>query len=346
MIMKREKWLDIARGIVMIMVVLGHTGSFLIGKGFGGKSMSMYFMLTSAIKIPGFFAISGYLFNDKGGNVIKFLKNKIIKILVPYFSLGAINMFLNILITWKHVGKWSPGMTEYVYKYVTKFFLGKNLWFIPCLFSVEILFFIVKKITKSNLSLMGILCAILCVAGYMWSVPEVYRPWRIDTALMCIWFVYIGYFIKNSFKVKEFVLSKKAVILFAIMYSLLCVISYIKFGLSNLDINRAVFYSFKLCMVMILVGIIMLFSIGKLIDSNKILEFIGQNTLAYFILHTFFFKFTIFVLGRMSILNLIKNTFLNATVVTAIAMIIMVPVLLIINRYFPIMVGKNRRQVK
>lgn len=55
--MKREKWLDIARGIVMIMVILGHIGSFLIGKGFGGKSMSIYFMLTSAIKIPGFFAI-------------------------------------------------------------------------------------------------------------------------------------------------------------------------------------------------------------------------------------------------------------------------------------------------
>lgn len=53
--MKREKWLDIARGIVMIMVILGHIGSFLIGKGFGGKSMSIYFMLTSAIKIPGFF---------------------------------------------------------------------------------------------------------------------------------------------------------------------------------------------------------------------------------------------------------------------------------------------------
>lgn len=52
--MKREKWLDIARGIVMIMVILGHIGSFLIGKGFGGKSMSIYFMLTSAIKIPVF----------------------------------------------------------------------------------------------------------------------------------------------------------------------------------------------------------------------------------------------------------------------------------------------------
>lgn len=344
--MKREKWLDIARGIVMIMVILGHIGSFLIGKGFGGKSMSIYFMSTSAIKIPGFFAISGYLFNDKGGNVIKFLKNKIIKILVPYFSLGAVNMFLNIIITWKHVGKWSPWMTKYACKYVTKFFLGKNLWFIPCLFTVEIIFFVVKKITKSNLVLMGILSAILCAAGYMWSVPEVYRPWRVDTALMCIWFVYIGYFVRNISKFREFVLSKKAVALFTIMYSLLCIISYTKYGFSNLDINRAVYYSFKLCMIMIVVGIMFLFSIGKLINSNRILEFIGQNTLAYFILHTFFFKFTVFILEKISILRLLKNTFLNATMVTIITLIIMVPVLLIINRYFPIVVGKYRRQVK
>lgn len=193
---------------------------------------------------------------------------------------------------------------------------------------------------------MGILSAILCAAGYMWSVPEVYRPWRVDTALMCIWFVYIGYFVRNISKFREFVLSKKAVALFTIMYSLLCIISYTKYGFSNLDINRAVYYSFKLCMIMIVVGIMFLFSIGKLINSNRILEFIGQNTLAYFILHTFFFKFTVFILEKISILRLLKNTFLNATMVTIITLIIMVPVLLIINRYFPIVVGKYRRQVK
>ena len=99
-------------------------------------------------------------------------------------------------------------------------------------------------------------------------------------------------------------------------------------------------------MIMIVVGIMFLFSIGKLINSNRILEFIGQNTLAYFILHTFFFKFTVFILEKISILRLLKNTFLNATMVTIITLIIMVPVLLIINRYFPIVVGKYRRQVK
>ena len=72
--MKREGWIDISRGIVMIMVILGHTGSFLIGKGLEWKSMSVYFMLTSAIKIPGFLLFLDICFMTKMGTQYNLLK--------------------------------------------------------------------------------------------------------------------------------------------------------------------------------------------------------------------------------------------------------------------------------
>lgn len=342
--MKREKWLDISRGIVMIMVILGHTGSYLIGKGLEGKSMSIYFMVTSAIKIPGFFAISGYLFHDKHGDTWEFIKNKIMKILLPYFTLGAVNMLLNILITWGHIKQWTPWMQHYVHQYIKKFILGKNLWFIPCLFSVEIIFFIVKKLTKSNLFCMGIVSSILCIIGYIWSVPEVYIPWRIDTAFMCVLFVYIGYAIRNVEAIRNFVLSKKGLGIFSILYLMLGIFSYLKYGWKNMDVNRTMYYNFILCFAMIIVGIVVLFGIGKLINKNKILEFVGQNTLAYFIFHTFFFKFAVRVLNRIKIYDILNYSISCAILASIIAMILMVPLIMFINKYCPMLVGKNRRK--
>ena len=55
---------------------------------------------------------------------------------------------------------------------------------------------------------MGVLSGILCIIGYMWSEPGVYLPWRVDTACVCILFVYIGYLIRNLEDIRKIILSK------------------------------------------------------------------------------------------------------------------------------------------
>ena len=78
---------------------------------------------------------------------------------------------------------------------------------------------------------------------------------------------------------------------------MLSVVWYLKYGWKNLDVNRGVYYNFILCMIMIIVGITLLFGIGKLISQNSVLEFVGKNTLTYFIFHKFFFKLSFRILN-------------------------------------------------
>ncbi len=86
---KREEWVDALRATAMLFVIAGH----LMPKT---ENSWLYFLITSPVKIPLFFAITGYVFKDRNGNVLCFLRNLIEKIAVPWlilsfiYSLGSI----------------------------------------------------------------------------------------------------------------------------------------------------------------------------------------------------------------------------------------------------------------
>lgn len=57
MLRNRKLWIDSIRAIAIIMVVLGHQI----------PEETSYFVYTSIVKMPLFFAISGYFFSDRVG---------------------------------------------------------------------------------------------------------------------------------------------------------------------------------------------------------------------------------------------------------------------------------------
>lgn len=339
----REKWIDMSRSIVMILVIFGHIGTYLISKGYHNSIMPAFFMLTSAIKIPGFFAISGYLFNDKQGNWVEFLKNKVQKILVPYLCLGMISMILNILNRWIQLGAWDQNITKYALNYFKNYLLGKNLWFIPCLFVVEIMFFIIKKICRDNLLSISFLSLVICVIGYFWSETRVTIPWRLDTALICVFFLFIGYFLRYLSDTKKIILTSKMFLFSFLVYIILAFVSFNLYQWKNLDVNQNYYYNFLLCIIMIIVGIIVLFSGCKILPSCWLLNFIGQNTLTYFTFHLFFAKIVFKVFERFT--NVLEYIgFLPLAIsICIITLIFMIPFVKLINKYFPFIVGKSYR---
>jgi len=57
-IKRRQPWLDFLRGFAMLLVIWGHIA----------KTERMFYVFTGPFKMPLFFAITGYVFNDGGGN--------------------------------------------------------------------------------------------------------------------------------------------------------------------------------------------------------------------------------------------------------------------------------------
>ena len=120
----RKYWIDALRGMAMLFVIFGHQCS----------EWTSFFVFTSAIKVSLFFVISGYLFNERNGDVISFLKNLFFKLIIPYFFLSLLPMRLLYGII--------RGATIGVFgKYIYNFLCGTLIWYMPCCIIAEIIQF-------------------------------------------------------------------------------------------------------------------------------------------------------------------------------------------------------------
>ena len=144
----RIEWIDMARGFGIILSIYGHLG---------------YDLLTSWIysfHMPLFFFISGFLFNCRGMTFIDFLKRKIKSLIIPYFFLGIPMVFAYIL-------QYSVFSLDGIVDLLFQFILQQRfltLWFISCLFVLNIVFFFISKNIESDLVIL-IVCAFSLLIG-------------------------------------------------------------------------------------------------------------------------------------------------------------------------------------
>ncbi|GAB6093636.1 acyltransferase family protein [Furfurilactobacillus curtus] len=85
--MKRIEWIDLTRGIAMIMIIIGHSMYVYSASGL----VRLFF----AVHVPIFFVLSGYLFKRRSWS--RLLKGLMGNILLPYFGTVLIIMFLSWL---------------------------------------------------------------------------------------------------------------------------------------------------------------------------------------------------------------------------------------------------------
>ena len=142
----RIEWIDIAKGIGMIFVILGHTAI-----------PDNYLKFVLAFNMPLFFFLSGCTFKLKD-NFFEFLKKKIKTLLIPYFVFSIITYLFWLVVERRILN--DTGMS--IFKPIIGMFYANNidgymifdgvLWFIACLFITEILFFAIAKIAKKRIN--------------------------------------------------------------------------------------------------------------------------------------------------------------------------------------------------
>ncbi len=194
---KRENWIDIAKGIGIILVIIGHAGApTKITKFIYGFHM------------PLFFLISGYLFDmekwEKAG-LKKLIQKRFKSYIIPYFSLCFINLAINAIYESKNLAGSDliKATTEHIYWIFYSRALASlmpnctPLWFLPCLFLCTIYLFFLLKI--KNKWMQCIVClsgmVINCVIIYF-DIPQL--MWHIDSALIGGCLMLIGYQIKRE----------------------------------------------------------------------------------------------------------------------------------------------------
>ncbi len=279
---KRIEWVDMLKGLAIILVMLGH-------RQYGGPAIFFKVEIYS-FHMPLFFFLSGIVFSIKKHSSFKqFLVKKIKTILVPMV------IFSFVCIIFKYI---YYGIIVGIDKYDIHYFINRcigiilqlrdgkfesTLWFLTCLFVVQILLYWIVKILNNNTKLILLVISILFVIGaiYMFlGLPVL--PWEIDCAFIGVFFVGLGYLFKKEQIINK--LKRKwwlAIILIGINLSTMYA-NYIYMGKCEVDlvwnkIGMPVWY-----LIESVSGVFALVIIFDGIKRIKSLSYIGKNSLVYY----------------------------------------------------------------
>lgn len=175
--MSRYNWLDIAKGITIILMVFGHTSIPL--------SVSNFIW---SFHMPLFFISSGWSTNWEKYSIKIFIKKKVKSLLIPFIIYSIIVFFLqyhlnNIRISEILLMGWQ----------------GYALWFIPVLF---ISLIISKFLLSIKYSLFKILCtcSLVLIGAYL-NNNQIQLPWTLSSVPYATFLIIVGSYVKRYGKI-------------------------------------------------------------------------------------------------------------------------------------------------
>ncbi len=283
----RLSWIDICRGIGILCVIYAH-----------GLSEDKFRFLFYAFHIPLFFFLSGVTLHHKQHeSTLKSLKKAIKGILLPYFLFAFICYGLWLI---PNIPTFQfSGFVQVVINILygngsgKQFFYNAVLWFLPCLFVTRLLFTILSNVSNKTNVLLPLLF-ICSMGGYVLAAfyPQLKLPFGSEIALSSVVFFGLGYLYNSNTRLKTLFENKRltSAILFTLFTVLLASLNFYLTGHQvDMRLNRMgnyfLFYLSAIC------GIGMCVAWSYVIRANKVLEFLGKNSMILFIFHLIIFTY-------------------------------------------------------
>lgn len=176
---RRKSWLDIAKGITIVLMVLGHTSIPVVVSNF------IY-----NFHMPLFFIASGYVGHYEKYTLGEYIKHKFYTIMLPFLSYSVFVILL----------QYGLGTMDII-KFMKTGWEGYALWFIPVLYFSSILvvsvYFIKKTIVRYIIIFGGLLI------GYCLCYYAVSLPWNLSSIPYATFLIFIGGQLRSFSKMIE-----------------------------------------------------------------------------------------------------------------------------------------------
>ena len=325
----RIAWLDQLKGFGIILMIYGHNFPVL--------EEYIY-----SFHMPLFFIIAG-IFHPKNITVST-IKKRVRQILLPYFLWSFI-----LFGFWLFIGR-KFGESANLDLSITKNFIGIffaqgdinymnwgiPMWFLPTIFLTFLLFGLILKIKNKFLQYSVLVTSI--VFGFLIAnFSKMYLLWSLDVALVSLFFYSFGFYAKDIIKSNK----KKSVLSLLILGVIHLAVSL--FLLQKIDMYRSTYGNEILFLLNSLVGFLFWGSLFKKFLLLKFLVFLGKNTIPILALQaralSFIKLFLFLILG----LSIFEFTEFEKVIITLGQLIILFPILIFINKYIPILNGKNKK---
>lgn len=154
----RYDWLDISKGIGIVLVVIGHVAEGLLQAGLpDGESLHPWIQFIYSFHMPLFFIISGYLFSPSyEKNPGKFIPSKLKSLVYPYLLWSVLQTGIEIFLS-KYTNK-GIGMEEL---YSILWQPRAHFWYLHALFIISLInFFASQMLGKKGIGLSFMVWAI------------------------------------------------------------------------------------------------------------------------------------------------------------------------------------------
>lgn len=284
--MRRYPYIDVARGIGMVLVVAGHA-----------MGISMYL---TCFFMQLFFVLSGYVYRS-GKSYKQNMQRKTERLLIPYFLGSAA-----LLGIYKLLGRTTREMVfsgvgilysrsclyniDTVAEKNNIFFLdiaNGAMWYLTSLFTAAIVYYaVIDACIKSKKKCIGYIICFLAVSMCLAKLP-ILLPWSIDIAFTGAVLMIAGTLLEQNCSIKKW--KKEWIFCIAVLFFILAKLNP---GI-NISVRKYGIYGGWSVLLFILVGIcgsILCMWAGAMIESlwlGKILAYIGKNTVVILIFHIF-----------------------------------------------------------
>ncbi len=331
--MKSERYsaIDTLKAFGLVFVILGHHRHFL------------YYYIYS-FHMPLFFFISGFLFKNRQHTTFKSLAvSKFKRLIIPYLLLSIL-----LYLFWAVLSLVEPGVlkeSSYAKGLVGIFYAqgqlkymgwGVQMWFLPCLYLVHIGAFGILKLRPW---LMVLMLSLLLVASHIWTITHEFNlPWSLNIVPSMIVFFLSGFYFQPQFKeVERLGIYKKVpgagIFLFVNVFFFLI-------NNGRIDVYQGIFHIIPYFYLSAFAGIFFYLIVSTLIPTNKISFYLAANSLLIYVFHMRAYTFVKPLLNKISVFHM--DTFLYAAVASLLQILILIPVVHIVNRWMPFIVGNKK----
>lgn len=326
--MKRYTWIDYAKVISICLVISFHTPPR--PDGYWGEVIGM-------LRMPAFFLIAGFLFKaERYATLRDFVRHRSIQLLVPYAS-----FFFIFYILWLLIGRDLAGPEDLAIHPLTplwEFVTGNPVtviapcWFLCCLFSMQVIYYILTK----YLPHFWVITIVLSMP-FLNCLTNLYDlPWSLTWAFRYMPF----YAIPNLFRKQIIELTGRKYWLTALSTSIV--------GMGCMFLHQHIENSWGMTFTEITGGLLLLpiyillcKTLAHYHPADSFAEFIGKNTIIILPIQNYIigvFKIVCTHLYGPDFFN--GNYAANIFITLAVLLLSVIPIL-IINRYFPAMVGRG-----
>ena len=333
---RRIAWIDNCKALAISLVALGHLQTvYLVNE------------VIFAFVLPVFFFLSGYTFSSSATMPFgSMLRKKFRTLLIPYFGFSLI-LFAFWFFVRRNFGLSGHAADTSVTDALFQILRGVNsevfvtpLWFLTCLFVVEVFFWLLLRLRIKTI-IATLVLGLFIVGLYYWTLMDImhfpHALWNVDQACFYLYFFSGGFVLRRRNLIERVCGSKGRS----------CAIAAVAAGIFALAFwardNTAVTWLYLLMQALMCNGGLVAFvALVYLIPGNRVLDFLGRNTLTIFALHMMVQAVLIGVTVSVFHVDVghLHGSLWICVLLTLITLVILVPAILFINRFVPWLAGR------